>query len=158
VSTIPCHHLYNIHILVVIPRRVVDAFGPRFLTFFFLCLSFVFSCPCYLTISLRVGPLIVVSRTNGPGFASFFFLPPLLSLGTLLVHLILYIYGTYLLFTSDNFQLPFLYDLLSPPELVLVLVLSHGSYVFWFATVISLGFVDRNTVIRRPSIHLASPL
>lgn len=31
------HHLYSIHILVIIPRRVVDAFGSRSLSFFRAC-------------------------------------------------------------------------------------------------------------------------
>ncbi|KAF9787841.1 hypothetical protein BJ322DRAFT_584112 [Thelephora terrestris] len=58
------HHLYDIHILVIIPRRVVDVFGPCSLSLSLLCLPFAFSCPCYLTILLshRVGPSTAVSR------------------------------------------------------------------------------------------------
>lgn len=36
-STIQDHHLYNIHILAIIPRGVVDAFDPCFLTLFRAC-------------------------------------------------------------------------------------------------------------------------
>lgn len=51
-STIPYHHLYSIHILVIISRRVVDAFGLCFLSL--SCLMFAFSRPHYFTILLSV--------------------------------------------------------------------------------------------------------
>jgi len=49
---IPYHHLYNIHILVIISRHVVDVFGSRFLSP--SCLPFAFFYPHYLTILLSL--------------------------------------------------------------------------------------------------------
>jgi len=99
-------------------------FWPLFSHFFFSCLSFVSSCRCYLTISLlELGRRLRCREQTAQVSRVFFsFSHPCFRLVLYLYNLILYIYGTYLLFTSDNFQLPFLYDLHSPLELVLVLV------------------------------------
>jgi hypothetical protein len=66
--TIPYHHLYNIDILVINPRRVVDAFDLCFLIHVCRLLSLTYST---ILLSLRAGPSIAVSRTSGPGFATF---------------------------------------------------------------------------------------
>jgi len=74
---IPYHHLYSIHILVIISRRVVDAF--LVLVFSFL-LADCFPLPILpynSSISspgFRVGLSTAVSRTNGPGSANFLLL------------------------------------------------------------------------------------
>ena len=98
--TIPNHHLYDIHIC-----HYSSPCCRRFLPLFshiLSCLPFAFSCRCYFAIllSLRVGPSIAVSRTNGPGFATFSFLSAILR--TLLARLGSLFYGTHLLFAFDN--------------------------------------------------------
>jgi hypothetical protein len=77
---IPDHHLYNIHIPVIIPRRVVDAFVSCSLPPFVLAV-----CCCLAPATLRffylfhfrVGPSTAVSKTNGPSFATLILLPPI---------------------------------------------------------------------------------
>jgi hypothetical protein len=77
VPAVPYHHLDNIHILVIISRRVVDAFGSRFLSP--SCFPSAFSCSLLLYdlstsfLDFRAGPSIAVSRMNGPNFATFDF-------------------------------------------------------------------------------------
>ena len=86
---VPYHHPDNIHILVIISRRVVDAFGSRFLSP--SCFPSAFSRPLllyYLSTSFpdfRAGPSIAVSRMNGPNFATFDLLLPPNLFRTLLV-------------------------------------------------------------------------
>jgi hypothetical protein len=67
--TIPYHHLYDIHILVIISRRVVDAFGPCFLSLsFMLAVAFHYPPPLLYEpfisfLGFRVGPSIAVSSS-----------------------------------------------------------------------------------------------
>lgn len=72
--TIPYHHLYNIHIPVIISRRAVDVFGSRFLSFM---LAICFSLPPLLYdpfipfLRSRVGPLTAVSAQVSAALISF---------------------------------------------------------------------------------------
>ena len=53
--TIPYHHLYNIHIFLIIPRRVVDAFGPCFLSFMLaICFLLLSTTLRFFYLSLRL--------------------------------------------------------------------------------------------------------
>lgn len=55
---------------VIIPRRVVDVFGPCFLLPSCLPCAFPYPCYCTILLSLRIGPPIAVSRVR-PGFCDF---------------------------------------------------------------------------------------
>jgi hypothetical protein len=61
--TIPYHHLYDIHILVIISRRVVDAFGPCFLSLsFMLAVCFPLPTPITLRTFLSLSSVLELGR------------------------------------------------------------------------------------------------
>lgn len=122
-STIPYHHLYNIHILVIISRRVVDAFGPCFLTFShaFHLLSLAPATTLLFSYLLELGRRLRC-RVGTAQVLRLFFLSSYL-LRTLLVPLCSLFYATRLV-PSPPIMLPvFLLGFL-------VLVFSHGFLTF----------------------------